>query len=144
MSYVIFSQAKYYFLESVSIVLQKRVKSSNFLLKICNKFINNKQRKYGKSFFTIVKSFQYRPVIVRTPPLEGGRIWKSRKRGVGGGGWHFSYLIFSRFIIFTFRNYFTHSKIVLCIWRKIIFSYHRNFMKKGHSKLSRNESENIL
>ena len=60
---------------------KKELKAVTFLLKICNKFINNKQRKYGKSFFTIVKSFQYRPVIVRTPPLEGGRIWKSRKRG---------------------------------------------------------------
>ena len=25
----------------------------------------------------------------------------------GGGGWHFSHLIFSRFISFTFKNYFT-------------------------------------
>ena len=82
-SFVIYDifAGKILLLESVSIVLQKRVKNSNFLLKICNKFINNKQRKYGKSFFTIVKSFQYRPVIVRTPPLEGRRIWKSRKRG---------------------------------------------------------------
>ena len=39
-----------------------------------------------------------------------------------GGSWHFSYLIFSRFIIFAFRNYFTLCKIVLRIWRKIIFS----------------------
>ena len=31
------------------------------------------------------------------------------------GGWHFSYLIFSRFIIFVFKNYFTLCKIVLCI-----------------------------
>ena len=38
----------------------------------------------------------------------------------GGGGLHFSHLIFSRFIIFTIRNYFT-TKIVLCIWNKIIF-----------------------
>ena len=29
------------------------------------------------------------------------------------GDWHFSYLIFLRFIIFTFRNYFTLVKIVL-------------------------------
>ena len=29
----------------------------------------------------------------------------------GGGDWHFSYLIFSRSIIFTFRNYFTLCKI---------------------------------
>ena len=58
----------------------------------------------------------------------------------GRGGWHFSYLIFSRFIIFIFRNYFTLYKIVLCFWRKIIFCHH-NFMKKGHSKLSKNETE---
>ena len=30
-----------------------------------------------------------------------------------GGGWQFSYIIFSRFVIFTFRNYFTFFKIVL-------------------------------
>ena len=60
-----------------------------------------------------------------------------------GGAWHFSYLSFSRFIIFAFRNYFTLCKIVLCIWRKIIFFCHHNFMKKGHSKLSKNEPENI-
>ena len=35
--------------------------------------------------------------------------------GWGGGGWHFSYLILSRFIIFAFRKYFTLCKIVLCI-----------------------------
>ena len=48
----------------------------------------------------------------------------------GGRGWHFSYLIYSRFIIFTFRNYFTLCKTVLCIWIKIIFFCHHNFMKK--------------
>ena len=41
-----------------------------------------------------------------------------------------SSLIFSRFIIFTFRNYFTICKIVLCIWRRIIFFCDHNFMKK--------------
>ena len=46
------------------------------------------------------------------------------------GGWPFSYLVFSRFIIFTFRNYFTLCKIVLRIWRKIIFFCYHNFMKK--------------
>ena len=56
--------------------------------------------------------------------------------------WHFYYLIFLRFIIFTFRNYFTLCKIVLCIWRKIIFFCHHNFMKKGH-KLSKNNPEII-
>ena len=59
------------------------------------------------------------------------------------GGWHFSYLIFWKFIIFTFRNFFTLCKIVLCIWRKIIIFFHHNFMKKVHSKLPRNEPENI-
>ena len=44
--------------------------------------------------------------------------------GGGGGGWswHFFYLIFSRFIIFTFGSYFTLCKNVLCIWRKKFFS----------------------
>ena len=45
------------------------------------------------------------------------------------GGWY-AYLVFSRFIIFTFRNYFTLCKIVLCIWREMIFC-HIYFMKKG-------------
>ena len=51
-----------------------------------------------------------------------------------GGGWHFPYLLFSRFIIFKFRNYF-----ILC---KIALWYH-NFVKKSYSKLSKNESKNI-
>ena len=77
-------------------------------------------------------------------PWRGG-IWKIKKGGgdmVQGqvflkrGDWHFSYFVFSRFIIFAFRNYFTLSKILLCIfeeknffsaiiilWRKIILSY---------------------
>ena len=46
-------------------------------------------------------------------------------------GWQFSYLIFSRFTFYTFRNDFILCKIVLCIWRKIIFFCHQNFMKKG-------------
>ena len=59
------------------------------------------------------------------------------KGGVGGVGWHFPYLILSRFIIFTFRNYFTLCKILLsiCHLKKIFFFCHHNFMKKGHSKL---------
>ena len=57
--------------------------------------------------------------------------------------WHFSYLLFSRFVIFTFTNDFTLCKIVLCIWRKKIFFFYHNFMKKGHSTMSKNESENI-
>ena len=98
-------------------------------------------------------SFDYLP---RSPREGGGQIWEFLKRGwkygAGAGllkkagegrGWHFSYLCFSRFIIFTFRNYFTLYKIGLCIWRKIIFFCYHNFMKKGHSKLSTNEPENI-
>ena len=44
--------------------------------------------------------------------------------GGGGGkeGGQFSYLNISSFFIFTFRNYFTLCKIVLCIWRKNFFS----------------------
>ena len=38
-----------------------------------------------------------------------------------GGGWHFSYLIFSRFIIFAFRNYFTLCKIVMHLKKKNFF-----------------------
>ena len=45
------------------------------------------------------------------------------------------WLIFSRFIIFTLRNYFTFCKIVLYISRKIIFFCQHNFLKKSYSKL---------
>ena len=93
------------------------------------------------------------------PPPEG-RIWKIRKRrwkyGAGAGflksvwvcmcvwrgegrRWHVSYVIFSRFIIYTHRDYITLCKTVLWIWRKTIFFCHHNFMKK----LSKNEPENI-
>ena len=84
-------------------------------------------------------------------PRKGGnlRILKRGwKYGAGAGllkrgDRRFSYLIFSRFIIFTYGNYFTLCKIVLCIWRKIIFFCHHNFMRKGHSKLSKNEPEDV-
>ena len=85
------------------------------------------------------------------PPLESGGegIWKIKKRGWKYAGllkkkegWHFSYLIFSRFIIFTFTNYFTLCKIVFWIWWIFFFS-HYDFMKKGHSKLYKNEPGNI-
>ena len=55
-----------------------------------------------------------------------------------GGGWHFSYLILSRFIIFKFRNYFILCKTVLYV----ALCYH-NFTKKSHSKLSKNKPKNI-
>ena len=60
-----------------------------------------------------------------------------------GRGMAILLFIFSRFIIFTFRNYFTLSKIVLCIWRKIIFSCYHNFEKKVHPKLPKNKPEKI-
>ena len=70
---------------------------------------------------------------------RGGGIWKIKERdgnelqgqvflkgweGGGEPGWHFSYLILSRFIIFTFRNYFTLCKIKSRIWRPWCSSYH--------------------
>ena len=59
-----------------------------------------------------------------------------------GGGWNFSYLVFSRFIIFTFRHYFILAKLCYAFEEKLYFS-EWPFLK-GHSKLSKNESENIL
>ena len=58
---------------------------------------------------------------------------------------YYLHLVFNFFKVYHFyiRNYFTVCKIVLCIWRKIIFFFHHNFMKKGHSKLSKKEPENI-
>ena len=69
------------------------------------------------------------------PPLEGGS--EKLKKGGGSmvqgqvflreGGWHCSYLMLSRFVIFAFRNYFTLYKIVLWIcrlfWLFILFCY---------------------
>ena len=75
--------------------------------------------------------------------LKNGVEVSYRGRSFEKRGWHFSYLIFSRFIIFTFRNHFTLCKFVLCIWRKIIFFCHHNFVKKDHAKLSKIEPENI-
>ena len=83
--------------------------------------------------------------IVWTPPpssLEVGyeKLKKGWKYGAETGllkkrgGWHFSYLIFWRFIIFL------HSEITLPFAKlchtfeeKIFFFCHHNFMKKGHS-----------
>ena len=89
-------------------------------------------------------------------PPPGGGAWKFKKRGWkfsagagllkrmerGGGGWHFSYLTFSSFIVFAFKNYCALCKI-LCIWKKWFFFCHHNFRGKGHSKLFKNEPENI-
>ena len=53
-----------------------------------------------------------------------------------GGLALFCYLIFSRFIIFTFKKY---CKIELYISRKKIFFGQHNFIKKSHLKLSKNK-----
>ena len=128
---------------------------------------------FSKSIFPswfLMKLWEYYSIkanIIWTPPRggEGSKFWlpssKGRnlknlksgwkygagvslfKRGEGVEGLHFSYLFFSRFIISTFRNYFTLCKIVLRIWRKTSFFCQHNFIKKGHSKLSNNEPENI-
>ena len=82
-----------------------------------------------------------------------GRVWKIKKGvevwcparsfqqwGEGEeGGWHFCYLIFWSLSFFTFWNYFTLCKIVLYIWKRIFFFCQHNFVKKSHSKLSKNE-----
>ena len=59
-----------------------------------------------------------------------------------GGGADTSYFIFSRFIIFTFRSYFTLCRNCYAFEKKKNFC-HNISMKKGHSKLSKNELENI-
>ena len=47
---------------------------------------------------------------------EGVEVWgRGRSSEKREGGWRFSYSIFSKFIIFTFKNYFTLCKVVLCI-----------------------------
>ena len=69
--------------------------------------------------------------------IQGQVLLKGR--GLALFLFNFSYL---RFIIFTCKNYFTLCKIVLCIWKKNFFC-HYNFMKKSHSKLSKNDPENI-
>ena len=47
---------------------------------------------------------------------------------VQGQGWHFSYLIFQGFSFLHLE--IALCKTALCIWKKIIFFCHHNFMKK--------------
>ena len=52
--------------------------------------------------------------------------------------------LFKFFKVFSFLHLeITLCKIKLCIWRKITFFCHDNFMKKINSNLSKNEPENI-
>ena len=58
-------------------------------------------------------------------------------KGWGGGGWHFPYLIFSRFIIFTFRNYLLtlpFAKLCYLFEEKCFF-----LPLSGHSTVKRNK-----
>ena len=92
------------------------------------------------------------------PPFQGGtKIWlpplegdsEKIKKGSGSMVQGHVFLKVCTFPIQFFQRLsFSHLeitlyKIVLCIWRKIIFFCHHNFMKKGHSKLSKNESKDI-
>ena len=103
-----------------------------------------KLKYYSLAFLTFRlsrESFMSRWVTYYLLQNETFHSWKTKKGGGGmvqgqvflkeGVGWgggrgvrtrHFSYLIFSRFILFTFTNSFTLCKIVLYIWWKVIFS----------------------
>ena len=71
----------------------------------------------------------------------GGSMVQGQVFLKGGYFWHFSYLIFSRFIIFTFRNY-PFQNCVMHL-KKNYFIFHHNFIKESNCKLSRNGPENI-
>ena len=117
-----------HFLKKLFLVLKNKVRDKN----LENTYERILKRERGSKFWL-------------PSPEEGA--WKIKKRrwkyGAGTGllnrwrGWHFSYFIFSRIIIFTFR-------VKLCIWRKIVFFCHNYFRKKGHSRVSKNEPENML
>ena len=90
------------------------------------------------------------------PPPEKRGIWKIKEKGwkygagagpLKRGGWHFSFLIFSRFIIFTFRNYLTlcyplqncvmHLKkksfsVTIIFWKKVILRCLKMNLKISH------------
>ena len=71
--------------------------------------------------------------------VQGQVFLKGRDGGGGGGGWHFCYLIVSRFIS---ELLYPLQKCVMHLKKNYFFCHH-NFMKTGHSKLSKNEPENI-
>ena len=75
--------------------------------------------------------------LKRGGSMVQGQVFLKGERVGGGGDGHL------RFIIFTFRNYFALCKVVSCIWRKLFFSATIILWQKGHSKLSKNEPENI-
>ena len=93
--------------------------------------------------------FKGRQLILITFPCRMGRgLWTIKKRGgsmvqgqvfLKGGDWCF-YLIFSRFIIFNYRNYFILCEIVLYValcfsitsWKKVIRSCLKMNVKMSH------------
>ena len=58
------------------------------------------------------------------------------------GGWHFSYLIFQGLPFLHLEITLPFAKLCYAFEEKLFFC-HRNFMKKGHSKLPKNEPENV-
>ena len=60
----------------------------------------------------------------------------------GGGADTFSISFFQGLSFLLLEVTLPFAETVLCIWKKNFFC-HNNSMKKGHSKLSKNELENI-
>ena len=121
------------------------------------------QISHSYAFPACLFSFIVRSPLLPPPLFKGGKvnldwgnqskfregIWKIMyEAGAGllkrGWGWHFSYLICSRFIIFTSRNYYTLCKIVLCIWRKTIFFCHHIFWRKVIGHVHKYEAVELL
>ena len=112
--------------------------------------VDQLQRQLGVRFFSTL--YYTRPHSTEPPffkegvnfniSLGGEEFEKSKKGQKYGAGllkkWRLAlfHLIFSSFIFFTLRNYFTLCKIVLYIWRKKVS---RLLWEKSHSKLSNNE-----
>ena len=75
-----------------------------------------------------------------------GQVFLRGGRGAGGAGglalFLFNFFKFYHFIIFKFRITLTFAKFVMHLKKKYFFRHH-NFKKKGHSKLSKNEPENL-
>ena len=79
--------------------------------------------------FQVFRSFEdivqmvWTPLSIDNPPFHGCSLCKFLSKPL-------IFLIFSKFIIFTFKNYFTLFKIMLYIWRKIMFFCRHKFVKK--------------
>ena len=85
---------------------------------------------------------------------RGGKSEKLKKRGGSmvqgqvllkggkGAGWHFSYLFFQDLSFFNLEITLPFAELCYAFEEKKFFCHH-NFMKKGHSNLSKKEPENI-